>query len=128
MTRPRRLVMLAVASAAALARALVRTARAQPTETEVKAAFLPRFARYVTWPAGRGPAPAQPFQLCVIGRDPFGRVLDRAAAGEPIDGHGVAVRRVAAAEAPTAATSPSSRAQTPPDRRGCCRAAHASRS
>lgn len=72
-------------------------ARAQPTEEAVKATFLPKFARYVGWPAGMRLAPRAPFQLCVIGRDPFGSLLDAAAAAEQIDGHGVAVRRLPSA-------------------------------
>jgi hypothetical protein len=60
----------------------------------VQASFLPKFPRYVTWPAARRLASGAPFQLCVIGRDPYGRVLDTAAASERIDGHGVAVRRL----------------------------------
>ncbi|HEY5710324.1 MAG TPA: YfiR family protein [Allosphingosinicella sp.] len=70
---------------------------AQPPEDVVKADFLPKFARYVTWPEAAQPAAGQPFQLCMIGRDPFGPPLDRAAAGEAIDGHGVAVRRMESA-------------------------------
>jgi hypothetical protein len=69
-------------------------APAQPSEEQVKAAFLPRFARYVTWPGGSVPAASAPFQLCVLGHDPFRSLLDRAAAGELIDGHGVTVRRI----------------------------------
>jgi len=69
-------------------------ARPQPTEDAVKAAFLPRFARYVAWPVPAVPAAGAPFQLCLIGRDPFGRLLDQAAASELIDGHAVAVRRL----------------------------------
>jgi len=73
-------------------------ARAQPSEEAVKAAFLPRFARYVTWPGPFVPAPGAPFQLCVIGRDPFPRLLDQAAAGEVVDGHGLLVRRLPSAD------------------------------
>ena len=69
-------------------------ARAQPTEEAVKATFLPKFARYVGWPTARQPAPGAPFTVCAIGRDPFGRLLDAAAAAEQIDGHGVVVRRL----------------------------------
>ncbi len=69
-------------------------ARAQPTEEAVKATFLPKFARYVGWPAARQPGAGTPFMLCAIGRDPFGRLLDTAAAAEQIDGHGVVVRRL----------------------------------
>jgi hypothetical protein len=73
-------------------------ARAQPSEDAVKAAFLPRFARYVTWPPPASPAAGAPFQLCVVGRDPFGPMLDRAASSEQIDGRGVAIRRMGSAE------------------------------
>lgn len=60
----------------------------------MQATFIPKFARYVAWPAGRPLPPGAPFQLCVIGRDPFGPLLDRAATTEQIDGHGVTVRRL----------------------------------
>jgi hypothetical protein len=85
------------AAFAAVAILIAAPARAQPTEDAVKGAFLPKFARYVAWPAAAQPAAGAPFQLCVIGRDPFGRLLDQAAAGESIDGHGVAIRRLPSA-------------------------------
>jgi hypothetical protein len=93
---------LVLAIAFALGSAPVRAqpaapAPARPTEDEIKAVFLPKFARYVAWPAAARPAAGLPFQLCVIGRDPFGRILDEAAASEGIDGHGVIVRRLASA-------------------------------
>lgn len=69
-------------------------AQAQPTEQAVKAAFIPKFARYVQWPAGLHPGPREPFQLCVVGHDPFGALLDRAAAGEQVEGRPVGVRRL----------------------------------
>jgi hypothetical protein len=47
----------------------------QPSEAAVKAEFLPRFARYVTWPPPARPGAAETFQVCVIGIDPFGRAL-----------------------------------------------------
>jgi uncharacterized protein DUF4154 len=73
-------------------------ARTQPTEDVVKAAFLPRFARYVAWPGAALPAAGAPFQLCIVGRDPFGDMLDQAASTELIDGHGVVIRRMASAD------------------------------
>jgi hypothetical protein len=73
-------------------------AHGQPPENAVKAAFLPRFARYVTWPAPASPQAGVPFQLCILGRDPFGPMLDRAASSELIDGHAVTVRRAPSAE------------------------------
>jgi hypothetical protein len=65
-----------------------------PTVDSVQASFLPRFARYVGWPAVRRPGPGAPFQLCVIGRDPYGGALDAAAGAEHVDGHGLTVRRL----------------------------------
>ena len=72
-------------------------AAAQASETAVKAAFLPRFARYVKWPPNARPGGSQPFVLCVVGGDPFGSVLDNAAASQLIDGHRIVVRRLASA-------------------------------
>jgi hypothetical protein len=69
-------------------------ARAQPTDTAVKAAFLPRFARYVSWPAGAMPKGSDPFVLCVIGSDPFGAALDQAARSQLVDGRRIVVRRL----------------------------------
>lgn len=69
-------------------------AEAAPSEVAVQATFLPKFPRYVGWPAGQRLARGLPFQLCVIGQDPYGHLLDTAAAAEQIDGHGVAVRRL----------------------------------
>ena len=69
-------------------------ATAQPTEQAVKAAFIPKFARYVDWPVAARPVGREPFQLCVIGRDPFGRLLDQAAASEEIEGRGIVVQRL----------------------------------
>lgn len=86
-------LLLALALALGAAPAL-----AQPTEQAVKAAFIPKFARYVEWPAGAMPGARDPFQLCIIGRDPFGRLLDQAAAVEQIEGRGVAIRRMATPE------------------------------
>jgi len=46
-------------------------------ETAVKATYLYKFAPFVTWPQRPGP-----FVICVVGRDPFGPVLDQAVAGQ----------------------------------------------
>jgi hypothetical protein len=72
-------------------------AHGQPSEAAVKAEFLPRFARYVTWPPPARPGAAEPFQVCVIGIDPFGRALDQAAAGQGVDGRRVSIRRLQSA-------------------------------
>jgi hypothetical protein len=69
-------------------------ALAQPTEWEVKAAFLPRFFRYVTWQPSAMPRGTSPFVLCVMGSDPFGASLDQAARNQTVDGRRIAVRRL----------------------------------
>ncbi len=67
---------------------------AQPSETDVKAAFLPKFARYVTWPAPAVPKGGNPLVLCVIGADPFGDALDAAARNQTVDGRKIVVRHL----------------------------------
>jgi hypothetical protein len=77
---------------------LAAPAAAQPSEAAVKAAFLPKFAAYVGWPAGAKPPPGAPLTLCVVGSDPFGRMIDEAARGQQVDGHALTVRRLPGAE------------------------------
>ncbi len=60
----------------------------------VKAAFPYKFEPFITWPADAFPAPESPFNLCVIGGDPFGSLLDRAVGGQQMAGHGIAVVRL----------------------------------
>jgi len=71
---------------------------AQPTAQEVKAAFLPKFARYVTWPPAALPAGNAQMSLCVLGKDGFGPLLDRAVHGQTVEQHPLVVRRLASAE------------------------------
>jgi hypothetical protein len=70
---------------------------AEISDTAVKAAFLPRFAHYVTWPITATPKGNDPFVLCVIGDDPFGAQLDEAARSQSIDGRKIVVRRLGSA-------------------------------
>ena len=70
-------------------------AHAEISDTAVKAAFIPKFARYVTWPppaVGSGP-----LAICVIGDDPFGNALDQAAASQSVDGRSLVVKRLSSA-------------------------------
>ena len=71
-------------------------AQAQVSDIAVKAAFLPRFARYVTWPPAASRAD-QPMTLCVIGDDPFGNLLNQAVASQQVDGRGFVVKRLPSA-------------------------------
>jgi hypothetical protein len=61
-------------------------------EYEVKAAFLFNFARFTQWPASAfGHEDA--VRLCVLGRDPFGRDLDKLE-GKTVEERPVLVRRL----------------------------------
>jgi hypothetical protein len=64
----------------------------------VKASYLTKFAPFVGWPAS-GPSGPGTFTICVVGRDPFGAVLDRAVGGQTIVGRPAAVLRLATVQA-----------------------------
>jgi hypothetical protein len=64
--------------------------QARPTESQVKAAYLYNFGKFVRWGGPSG----GPFEICVIGKDPFGEVLDATVADESIDKQKVTVRRI----------------------------------
>ena len=66
----------------------------QVDEYQVKAAFICNFPNFVEWPPDTYKSPADPFSVCVLGRNPFGRALEGLAAGRVIDGHIFAVRHV----------------------------------
>ena len=72
--------------------------RAQATEQSVKAAFLPKFARYVVWPAHARPSGTDPTILCIIGDDPFGRLLHAATEGQRVGESPIVVRRLSTAD------------------------------
>lgn len=85
-------------AAALLLHAAAPPAEAQPLEASVKATFLPKFARYVEWPPRARAAAGAPIHLCIIGSDPFGRVIDEATAGQRIGDNPVVVRRLRSAD------------------------------
>jgi hypothetical protein len=63
-------------------------------EYELKAAFLYNFTQFVQWPENAFSAPDSAFQLCLIGEDPFGRILDETVTGEFVGKHPIVVRRI----------------------------------
>jgi hypothetical protein len=64
-----------------------------PTETQVKAAYLYNFGKFVTWKTNRV-ATFDSFEICLLGKDPFGAVLDSTVADEQIGGKKIVVRRI----------------------------------
>ena len=87
MTKPfglARYVVIALAAAGGLSARQARPEAPAPTEYEIKAAFLLRFANYVTWPPEAFAEPETPVTIGILGKDPFGAVLDRAVEGESL--------------------------------------------
>ena len=70
-------------------------------EYAVKAAYLYKFAPFVQWPPDAFASAASPFNLCVLGDDPFGASLDQAVRGQSVGEHPVIVRRLRVTEAAT---------------------------
>jgi hypothetical protein len=70
---------------------------ARPSEYEVKAAYLYNFGKFLSWPA-QSDSSDKPFQICVLGEDPFGPTLDAILAGEKIGGDVVIARRIRSAQ------------------------------
>jgi hypothetical protein len=96
MSRPMASWVLRIAGILAAAAATIPgtgLAQTRASESAVKAAYLFHFAQFVRWPATAHVA-GQPFTICVVGEDPFGRILDTTVAREVIDGHRITVKRV----------------------------------
>jgi hypothetical protein len=81
--------------AATFVQAAAQSAWSQSPSLEygVKANYLVRFAAFVEWPPTAFVASTTPVTLCVAGRDPFGRALDQAAAGQTAHGRRILVLR-----------------------------------
>ncbi|MBF0437978.1 MAG: YfiR family protein [Magnetococcales bacterium] len=48
----------------------------QPTEYQVKGAYLYNFTKFITWPSTAFTDDQAPFRLCVLGDNPFGSALE----------------------------------------------------
>ncbi len=61
------------------------------SQSDVEAAYLYDFAKFVHWP---GEAHLTVMNICILGHDPFGSSLDRIVRGERIDNHTLTVTRL----------------------------------
>jgi hypothetical protein len=64
----------------------------------VKAAFLRNFAHYVKWPDSVFADAAAPWRICILGRDPFGEVLDKTLQGRTEQARSFEILRAEAPE------------------------------
>ena len=72
----------------------VRSGLARDPATELKAAFLVRFSRYVNWPMETFRAADDPIYIGIMGRDPFGSAINRAARGFRARGRRIEIIRL----------------------------------
>jgi hypothetical protein len=66
--------------------------QAHPTESQVKAAYLYNFGKFVRWQAP--PSDSASFDICVLGKNPFGSALASTVLGEKLDGKDIHVRNI----------------------------------
>ncbi len=69
---PRLMLPLALLFALAGPSGKAEPTRSAPAETEIKAALLYKFAKFVVWPNEVAGPTSQPLVLCVFGTDPLG--------------------------------------------------------
>ena len=64
----------------------------QPSEYQVKAAFLFNFAKFVEWPPETFAGETSPLVIGILGDNPFGSDLERIVAGKLINNRPITVR------------------------------------
>jgi len=62
-------------------------------DLEIEAAFLVKFSSYITWPERAFPSLGSPLVIGIIGRDPFGSIIDTIARAYMMKGRNVEIRR-----------------------------------
>jgi len=66
----------------------------QPSEHQVKAAFLLNFTKFIEWPATVFADEHSPFILCVLGENPFEDILDHMVEGEVVNGRKLVLQKI----------------------------------
>ncbi len=61
---------------------------------QVEVAFLSNFARYISWPEDTFNDDHSPWQICILGNDPFGDILEKTLKGRIEQGRRFAVARI----------------------------------
>jgi len=89
---------LGIGLAAGLIVAAANVHAQKPSEYRVKAAYLYGFGRFVDWPATAPAAAEKAFVVCVLGDDPFGRLLDEVATDAVMKDKPVEIRRISRVE------------------------------
>jgi hypothetical protein len=67
-----------------------------PLEYAVKAAYLTKFVPFIEWPDAVFTSAGAPVTICILGADPFGATLEKAAVSGTGGGRPLVLRRIAA--------------------------------
>lgn len=67
--------------------------QAEELEYAIKATYLHKFVPFVEWPEHLDESAPGTFDLCIVGNDPFGGLIDRAVGGLAVGERPFAVRR-----------------------------------
>jgi hypothetical protein len=78
----------------------VARAEAGGLEYALKATFIYKLAAFVHWPDSAFASATSALDLCVVGSNPFGGVLDQAVAGRFVEAHPIVIRHLAGAGRP----------------------------
>ena len=84
-------VLLAAAVSAAATIAPTRASAERPSQSDVEAAYLYNFGRFVSWPSAGSQGP---MTICVAGQESFAQELSSLVSGEKIRGQLIQVKRV----------------------------------
>jgi hypothetical protein len=71
----------------------------EPSEYQIKAAFLLNFIRFVEWPAEAFKTAADPLVVGILGKDPFDGALEQIVSNKTVNGRAVTIRRISDAAA-----------------------------
>lgn len=83
------------AVAIALVISLVHVGKtADVKEYEIKAAFIYNFAKFVEWPEDAFGRADAPIIIGIVGKDPFGKMIDQAVEGRRANGRLVEIKRI----------------------------------
>ncbi len=97
LVRSRAAQVLCLGLALLLAAPVGRAQDAQPSEYQIKAAFVFNFAKFVQWPQPALSAPTSPIVIGILGDNPFRDDLERTIKNKLVDEHPLVIKEFRAA-------------------------------
>jgi uncharacterized protein DUF4154 len=71
-----------------------RAQNSQPTEYQIKAAFIFNFARFIEWPPKAFSRTTSPLVIGILGENPFHNDLQRTIGGKTVDDHPLVINEL----------------------------------